>query len=155
MRAFFGGSPVGKLALLFGLLTLLTGWFSIHEFQLEGRYAREGKVAQVQRAGSHTQQRETMKGRRGRSTTYEVGVTTLTYRDANDRQAEFRRDTNSFPPDIQQRFAAGQPVYIEYIPGEARSERWQGKGGGWKVTAGMFLLFGAVFVVLVRRGFNR
>jgi hypothetical protein len=155
MRALSGGCIVGKLALVFGLLTLVSGWFSLEELRREGRYEREGKVAQVQLAGSQTQQRETMKGRRGRSTTYEVDVTTLTYRDANDRKVEFRRDTKSFPPDLQQRFAAQQPVYIEYIPGEARSERWQGKGGGWKVTAAMFLLFGAAFVFFFRRGLTR
>lgn len=146
---------MGKLALLLGLLTAVSGWFAIEGYRREGRYEREGKVAQVQFVGSHKEQRETMKGRRGNSTTYDVDVMELTYRDASDRKVDFQRRGTSFPPDIRDKFAAQQPVYIEYLPGQANSERWQGKGGGWKVTAILFLLLGAAFVFLFRRGLAR
>lgn len=96
-----------------------------------------------------------MKGRRGKTTAYDVDVMTLTYRDTSNRRVEFRRDTVSFPADIRNKFAARQPVFIDYVPGQPNSERWQGKRGGWKVPAVLFLLLAAAFPFCFRRGLSR
>lgn len=147
---------VGKLALIFGLMTLVMGWFAIDQFQRERAYASSGRTAVVQIAGSHLEQRQTMQGKRGRGgSNYDMEVTEFTYRDSDNQVVKFRREATSFPQNIRERFARKQPVSVEYIPGEPNSERWAGMGGGWKVPAVMFLVFGAVFVFAFRRGMAR
>ena len=147
---------MGKLALIFGLMTLVTGWLAANEFRREHAYAGRWQTAPVTISGSHLEQRETMKGKRGRGgSTYDVEVTEFTYRNADNQLVMFTREGGSFLTKVRERFAKGQPVTVEYVPGEPNSERFEGTGGGWKVTVAMFLLFGAVFVFTFRRGLAR
>lgn len=135
--------------LLMGLGALACFWMAVYLSNSDKDYALRGESATVLPGAEIRQEVRSTTGRAGQTTGERtVLMATMRYQDKAGQQRQFQRAVS--PQQVAQ-LQGGQPLELQYIPGEWNSERFPGQDMSPRWPAGMGAIFALGFVSVWRK----